>query len=301
MDIWGEADVTAEAELLSAISTLLDRLDLGSDRVKIRVNSRALLEETLRAGVLRGRPEIFEPLCIIIDKLDKIGADAVRDLLCAKDGAVGLSTNEANQVIALLQVRDLDEARKQAPDDSGALASLERLFGLLDAYGIRDRVVFDASVVRGLAYYTGIVFEVYDTAGQLRAICGGGRYDGLAERLGGRPISAVGFGFGDAVIVELLKDLDRLPELPHHVDDVVYALGEEQRADAIAVARRLRGAERRVELVLGTPKLKRVLGDADRNGVDRVWIIGPEEAGRGNVRVRDLATGEEHEEPIGGR
>ncbi len=293
MDIWGEPGVAAEAELLSAIATAVDRVGLEPGDVHVRVNSRALLEESLRAGVLADRPEVFEPLCVVIDKLDKIGADAVVDLLTDTSGAVGLDTQAARDVVALLQVADLDEAARHAPKGSTALDDLRRLFELLDAYGIADRVVFDASVVRGLAYYTGIVFEAFDTGGELRAICGGGRYDRLAETLGGKSIPAVGFGFGDAVIAELLKDKQKWPELPRRVDDVVFAFGEAERPYAIRLAGRLRERGRRVELLLATPKLKRAMADADRIGAARIWLLGPDEVVRGVARRRDLATGEE--------
>jgi histidyl-tRNA synthetase len=195
-------------------------------------------------------------------------------------------------------VKDLDEAAAAAPKDSAAIADLRRLFELLAAYGVADLVDFDASVVRGLAYYTGIVFEAFDAGRSLRAVCGGGRYDRLLETLGGPSIPAVGFGFGDVVVAELLADDGKLPAPPRGLDDVVCALGEAQRAAAIALAQRLRADGRSVELVLGDTRPKRVLADADKAGAARVWLLGPDEAARGVARVRDLATGAETEEPV---
>jgi histidyl-tRNA synthetase len=302
MDIWGEPGVEAEAELLSAMVTLFDALGLARDKVHIRLNSRALLEESLRDGVLADRPEAFESLCVVIDKIDKIGPDAVTDLLCEKTAAngnsIGLSAGEAASVLEMLGARSLDDAQKFSVTDSSALAELRRLYELLDAYGIADQVPFDASVVRGLAYYTGIVFEAFDTGGTLRAIAGGGRYDRLAEKLGGKPVPAVGFGFGDAVIGELLEDEGLWPTLARDIDDVVYAFGPDEKTAAITVANRLRRDGRRVELCIGQSKLKRVLGDADKNGAKRVFMIGEDERARGIVKVKDLATKQEHEEPL---
>ena len=151
--------------------------------------------------------------------------------------------------------------------------------------------MFDASVVRGLAYYTGVVFEAFDTAGALRAICGGGRYDRLLESLGGPSLPAV--GFGDAVIHELLLEHGLVPELPRGLDEVVYGFGDTERTAAIGVAQRLRESGASVDLVLGQPKPKRVFADADRAGAARVWLIGPDEAGRGVSRVKHLASGEQ--------
>ncbi|MEE9282094.1 MAG: His/Gly/Thr/Pro-type tRNA ligase C-terminal domain-containing protein, partial [Myxococcota bacterium] len=133
----------------------------------------------------------------------------------------------------------------------------------------------------------------------LRALCGGGRYDRLLESLGGPAIPAVGFGFGDVVIMELLSDRKLLPECPRRLDAVVFAFGEAERPAAIRIATALR-RERNwsVELVLGTSRLKRVLADGDRAGARFAYLIGPEEMARGEVLVRDLQSGEQTSEPI---
>jgi histidyl-tRNA synthetase len=299
MDIWGEPDVTAEAELIAAVFAALDLMGIARDEVRMRINSRALLEESLREGLLAEHPDAFEPLCVLIDKLEKIGPDAVREQLADPEGPVGLDPGRAAAVVELLGVADLEEAARHAPAGSAAVAELRRLFELLDAYGVADRVVFDGSVVRGLAYYTGVVFEAFDTEGKLRAICGGGRYDRLLASLGGRPVPAVGFGFGDAVVSELLAERGRLPELPRRLDAVVHALEEPQRAAATRLATRLRASGEAVELVLGQVRLKRALADADRAGAARIYLVGPEELARGVARVRELATGAERDEPLG--
>ncbi len=298
MDIWGEPDVTAEAELIAAIFSTLATIGVPDDGVRMRVNSRKLLEETLRLGPLKKHPEAFGPLCVSIDKLEKIGREAVLEQLCDPAGPVRLSRGEAAAVLEALSARSLDEARRHAGGASEGLNELTRLFDWLAAYGLAERVAFDASVVRGLAYYTGVVFEAFDTAEALRAVCGGGRYDRLTETLGGRPLPAVGFGFGDVVILELLSDLKRLPELPRGLQDVVFAFSDAERPTAIRLASHLRAQGRAVELVLGAPRLKRVLSDADRAGAERAFLVGPDELARSAVRVRDLKSGEEHDEAL---
>ncbi len=298
MDIWGEPGIGAETELIASIFHLLDRLGLARGDVKIRISSRALLEETLRKTVLKGRPEVFPALCVIIDKLERIGADAVTELLREPNGLVALPEADARFVLSWLELRDVAEAGKLAQTDSPAIVELARLFELIDAYGHGDRVVFDASIVRGLAYYTGVVFEAFDTGRELRAICGGGRYDQLLETLGGPATAAVGFGFGDVVINELLADRKRLPELSRAVDAVVYAFSDAERTAAVRVASALRAENRTVELILGESRLKRVLADADRAGAREVHLLGPDELARGEVLIRDLATGEQRSAPI---
>jgi histidyl-tRNA synthetase len=291
MDIWGEPGVGAEAELIAAVFALADRLGLARGDLRVGVNSRALLEETLRRGVLRDRPEVFPALCVVIDKLGKIGADEVVALLTEPAGGIALPAPDARHVVDWLRLSSVEEAAAELPADSRARSDLERLFDLLDAYGVRDRVAFDASIVRGLAYYTGIVFEAFDAERKLRAICGGGRYDRLLESLGGSPLPAAGFGFGDAVIGELLADKGLWPELPRVLDAYVFALGDAQRPAAVRLAAALRARGESVELALGDARLKRALADADRAGARRFYLIGPDELARGEVMVRDLSSG----------
>jgi histidyl-tRNA synthetase len=144
------------------------------------------------------------------------------------------------------------------------------------------------------------VFEGFDAGRQLRAVCGGGRYDRLLETLGGPKVPAVGFGFGDVVIGELLADLGRLPELRRPLDAVVFAFGDAERPAAIRLATALRAEGASVELALSGGKLKRALADADRAGARRVFLVGPEEVAEGAAIERDLATGEQRRRPLPG-
>ena len=146
--------------------------------------------------------------------------------------------------------------------------------------------------MRGLSYYTGVVFEAFDRKGELRAICGGGRYDRLLSAYGGDDQPCAGFGFGDAVIVELLQDRGLLPSALLKLagpDDVVAPLDEASRADAVALASRLRAAGRRVDLLLEEPrKAKAVSKRAAAAGAARLLMLGGE-VPAGSVRVKRLA------------
>jgi len=185
------------------------------------------------------------------------------------------------------------KARSGAEEEvRAAAADLRRLFSLVASYGLGGWLVFDASVVRGLAYYTGVVFEAFDRAGQLRAIAGGGRYDRLLGAFGGADAPCAGFGFGDAVVVELLRDRGLLPDVSRpSVDDVVFAVDEARRGDACACAARLRSGGRAVDLVLEPgKKLKAALKAAERQGAARAVLVGGKEWDeRGCVVVRDMA------------
>ena len=202
MDIIGEPSIAAEAELLAGITTFFKSLGITSADVGIKVNSRKVLSAILDMyGV---SSEQFEAVCVIVDKLDKIGDVEVVKLLEEK----AVPTDAAVKIVKSLSLQSVDELKALTGDGGGAaVEELSQLFELAEAYGYRDWLRFDASVVRGLAYYTGIVFEGFDRKGELRAICGGGRYDKLLTLYGApEPVAACGFGFGDCVIMELLRD-----------------------------------------------------------------------------------------------
>lgn len=174
------------------------------------------------------------------------------------------------------------------------MKQLSQLFKLCDAYGIGDWVMFDASVVRGLAYYTGVVFEAFDRKGVLRAIAGGGRYDKLLETFGGDPTPAAGFGFGDAVIVELLKERNILPSFEGSgFDTVVFAMSQELYPVAVEVASKLRAEGQTVDLILEDKKTKWVFKHASRNEAKYCVIVAGNEYENGEVSVKDLAVGEQ--------
>ena len=182
--------------------------------------------------------------------------------------------------------------------DEGVV-DIRKLLSLCDVYGISDWVVFDSSVVRGLAYYTGVVFEGFDRRQELRAICGGGRYDRLVESMGGEALGAVGFGFGDAVIMELLTSLGLLPkEEGRNGSVVVFPFSEDLRETAVQVTCDLRNKGVQVDLVLDQKKAKWAFQRADRIGATYVVMVAPDELSRGEVIVKNLITGEQQPVPL---
>ena len=287
MDIFGVPGVAAEAELLAAIALFFPRLGLQAGDLKIKVSSRKVLEAVLQgAGV---PDEHFAAVCVLVDKLEKLPREAIENDL----EELGLSTDLIDTILATLSCTSLDELEARIGSDSEAIADLGELFELAEAYGIEEWLVFDPSVVRGLAYYTGLVFEAFDTGTLQRAVCGGGRYDRLLSTYGGKDIPAAGFGFGDMVILEVLSDRKLLPSFDATVDDLVFAFDASLRGAAIDVAQRLRASGRSVDLVLEDKKVKWAFKHADRRGARRMVLVAPDEWGRGEVRVKDLSSGEE--------
>eukprot|EP01027_Heterolobosea_sp_BB2_P013778 GEZU01019832.1.p1 GENE.GEZU01019832.1~~GEZU01019832.1.p1 ORF type:complete len:498 (+),score=195.41 GEZU01019832.1:2102-3595(+) len=288
MDIFGVPSVTAEAELLAAIVTFFERVGLTSKDVGIKINSRKVIQTLLADLGVTG--EKFAPTCVIIDKLDKLSREEVESELAK----LGLTPTVSDQIIKFMELRTLDDLVAKMGKDHEAVQELSEVFEYAKAGGFADYLQFDASVVRGLAYYTGIVFEAFDRSpdGIQRAICGGGRYDKLLSMFGSKEdIPACGFGFGDCVIIEILKDKHLLPkelEKPQ-IDDVVIVFDETLRGASYEVCNILRKKGRSVDPVLAKKKkLAWAYSYADRVGASRVILLAPSEWQNKMVRVKNL-------------
>ena len=289
VDVWGTNEISADAELFSVIVTFLESVGLTENDVVIRVSSRKVLEEVLGSLGIEG--DLFAQTCVIVDKMDKLSPEAINEQL----SGLGHSKEVISTIQSTLGINSLKSLKNTLKKDSEALNDLQTLFEAIESYGISDWVEFDGSIVRGLAYYTGCVFEVNDREGKFRAICGGGRYDKLLSTLGGKDLPATGFGFGDMVIMELLADKDLLPELLSGVEDVVIPLSSDLRNVAVKVASVLRSSDRLVDLVLDDKKMKWAFKHAERIGATRIVIVGKEEWSRQKIKIKDLETGEETE------
>lgn len=289
VDIWGTDAISADAELISVLVTFFKSVGLTEEDLVIKMSSRKVLEEVLGSLGLEG--DIFAKTCIIVDKMDKLPADVVSEQL----GDLGLEKSAIQTIQSILVIKDMNSLEETLGKESAAVTELTSLFSALEAYGISGWIEFDASIVRGLAYYTGPVFEAHDRAGELRAICGGGRYDKLLSTLGGKDLPATGFGFGDMVIMELLAEKGLVPELIGGVDDVVISLSPELRNAAMSVATSLRSTGKSVDLVLEDKRLKWAFKHAERSGAQRLVMVMPDEWKEGKVKIKDLESGEEVE------
>jgi len=295
-DIIGEDDVSADAELLAAAIDILRVLGLTAADFVARVSDRRLLRALLlHAGV----PEDGLVLAYnIVDKLERDPRDVIAGRLT---GEVGLGAEAADAVLDIFRHTGFDEVSAEYGGHPGIAPELERMrryFALLGDMGLGDFVRFDLTVVRGLAYYTGIVFELFDTRGELRAICGGGRYDDLLKRVAGADLPALGFGMGDVVLTELLRDRGLLPDTRHTLDFYIVGVEPEQRGAVVAAAHRLRDAGHSVEYGFVHAGRNRQFKSAAALGARRVVVLGPDEVAAGEAVVRDVESGEERRVPL---
>lgn len=285
LDIIAEEDVSAEAEVLYAAIDALRRMGVPDHLYKIRLSSRALLSELLAS---LGIPSASHAgVFIALDKKGKIPEVEIEAIMQNE----GLDADACKAAFDLMRISSLADAAEIAGSDSPAITRIRELLDLLAVYGIQEQIVFDISVVRGLAYYTGIVFEAFDTDGKFRAIFGGGRYDNLLSAIGGKPASAVGLGFGDVVIGEIIEAFN-LPD-PTEVDCVAIGyMTPEDRIAATRLAAKLRGQGRNVTLQLRPTKAKAFFSFASAHASEAVYI-GPDDRASGSAQMKDLATREQ--------
>jgi len=278
IDLLGTETPSADGEIVTIGASFLRDVGLSSQEVGIFLNSRRLMERKLAAiGVGDAlRIEVFR----LIDRRDKMPPDRWREW--ATD--LGLSDGQLEALQALLSNAELWRESDE----------LCQVYATAEASGVVDYLVYDASIVRGLDYYTGPVFEAYDRRRDFRAIFGGGRYDNLVADVGGDPITGVGFAMGDVIIELLLDQAGKRPELRESPSQVLVTLfNEDLYVPTLALAARLREAGLNVEQILEPTRLGKQFRYADRKGIPFVAILGPDELRAGQVVVKNLATGEQ--------
>jgi histidyl-tRNA synthetase len=295
LDIVGEGEVLADAELLAAACDICRDLGLGPADVRARVSDRRLLGALL-AGA--GVPEAqMAAAFAIVDKRDREPRSRLEERL----RGLGLDAATVGRVFEIVEVRGFDTLADRFGRHPAAAPHLERMEAYLRHLrhlGAADYVEVDLAVVRGLAYYTGIVFELWDRAGEFRAICGGGRYDDLLRAIAGVDLPALGFGMGDVVLGELLKARGLAPAYRPSVDYFVVCVTEEVRPQALQLVRRLRDAGHSVIYEFRARNVRAQFKSADAAGARHAVVVGPREWEEGEVVLRDMATGSERRVPL---
>ncbi len=266
-DIIGETEVGADAELIALAIDSLRSFGLTEQDVVVRISDRRAWQRQF-AAVGIGEEQMYEAFQVI-DKIEREPLAKTREKLAAL-------TSKVDEVLAF--------ANDNTPRDE-----LKDLFSKLGTRAMFCAV--DFKIVRGLAYYTGIVWEIHDRKGELRAVAGGGRYDTLLKQVSGVDLPALGFGMGDVVLTELLKDRELLPKLESELDCYVVIAEESLRPNALALIHELRDAGLAVDYPLAPEKVGKQFQMASALGARRAVVVGPDEWAAGEVTLKNLATG----------
>ena len=280
MDIIGEPGPLADAEVIAASVDILRALGFGPAEVRVRVSDRRVLAEVL-TGELGVAPGELVGVLAGLDRFERSPEAAAE----AVEGALGGERARAGRVMGLAAGLGAPDALLGRP----SAASLRECVDALGAMGLGAFVDVDFRIVRGLAYYTGVVFELFDAGRSLRAICGGGRYDALLAQVSGVDLPMVGFGMGDVVLGELLQDRDGPAVAPPVVQVFVVTVGDEDRAAALGLAHALRERGVGVEFALKRVTIGKQLELAAARGATHAVVIGPDERAAGVAVVRSLA------------
>ncbi len=296
-DIFGEPGIEAETELIALLVQCLCSFGLTEQDFYVRLSDRNLWFYYLEAlGLDDARTRA---VLGAVDKFEKMGDDAFKTY---GEQFGPLDPELKAKILAFLQVKSLDALQTLLAPIGGEkltarLAEWTRLLANFEAMGLGGFIQVDLGVVRGLAYYTGFVFEAFDRKGELRALAGGGRYDNLVKKLGYADLPAVGFAIGDMTFALLLEQRGLMPNFLQAPD--VYAVigGEKERLAAFADIHALRAAGYRVDYPMKDVAIGKQFKTASESGAKLALIYGGDELAKGVVKLRDLTTRQEQEIP----
>jgi histidyl-tRNA synthetase len=292
IDIIGSESILADAEVIYTTIDYLRSLGLTSNDIKAKISSRKLLAAfLLDIGIDADKLESLYP---ILDKKPKLPDDAFVEMLqkaVEDDG-------KAATIKKFMELSDISEiASVFEPGDEAKLAitQLSDLMGIFEQMSVGDYCVFDPCIVRGLAYYTGVVFEVHDAANSLRAVAGGGRYDNLLGDFGGPKVSGTGMGMGDCVLEILLREKGLLDgDLPtKNLDFFIACLDGDLQSVALELTATLRHAGFATDFSYKATGLKKQLKQASAANSSKCVIIGEEYKGKSLLTVKDMKTSEQ--------
>ena len=296
VDVIGSKSLLNELELVQIVDDVFGRMGV---RVCIKINNRKILSGLAEVS---GQPDKLVDITVAIDKIDKIGIDAVKEELVEK-GLTEKAIAIIEPVLTLSGSTEEKLARMRtllAASETGmkGLEEVETLFGLIAEAGIHQPVELDLSLARGLNYYTGAIFEVKALGFAIGSICGGGRYDDLTGIFGLPGMSGVGISFGADRIFDVLKGLDLFPKDGTAAAMVLFTnMGEREIAYTLPIAAGLRAAGIACEVYPDNTKLKKQFEYADRKGIPFLAIIGDQEMADGSVTLKNLASGEQRSVP----
>ncbi|MDO5321797.1 MAG: histidine--tRNA ligase [Bacteroidia bacterium] len=292
VDAIGSKSQLCELELVQIVDKVFDKLGIN---VLVKINNRKVL-----AGLAEicGFPDKVVDITVAIDKLDKVGLDAVKEEMIEK-GLTAEAVAILEPVLTLSgtnreKIEKMRGIMASSAEGLKGLDELEELFAYIEAAGIRTATEIDLSLARGLNYYTGAIFEVKALDWQIGSICGGGRYDNLTGIFGLPDMSGVGVSFGADRIYDVLKGLDKFPKDLASATTLLFAnMGADELRYILPVASALRSAGVPVEIYPDNAKLKKQFDYADRKNIPFLSITGGDEVAQGVISIKDLRSGEQ--------
>lgn len=273
IDLIGSDSAEADAELVAICACFLKKMDITPEQIAIKVNHRKLMEEQLVK--INIQKEYLKEVFHVIDRYDKLPTDSWK-ALCQERG---LATEQVDQLWRLINNHEL---WKESP-------YLTSVFEILKVMGVSAYVKYDARIIRGLDYYTGMVFEAWDVGGDGRAVLGGGHYDNLVADVGGSPLPGVGFAMGDVMFTVLLEKYGKIPKFNQFENALLVTVFNQDTTLASAdMAARLRDEDLKVVTFPSVEKLQKQFKYADRMGIRFVLVLGPDEIKDRLVTIKDL-------------
>lgn len=292
VDVVGSNSLLNELELVQIVDEVFAKLGVV---VVVKINNRKVLSGIAEVS---GHPDKLIDITVAIDKIDKIGIEAVKEELRSKgidDKAIsiiepiltltGTTIEKLEQIRAILSSSQIGNT---------GIDELEELFGLIESAGVNCEVELDLSLARGLNYYTGAIFEVKAKEVSMGSICGGGRYDDLTGIFGLNGVSGVGISFGADRIYDVISALDRFPKDAVEGTKVLFTnMGEKELLYTIQIVKKLREAGISAEIYPDQAKLKKQFDYADKKGIPYLAIIGEDEVTNSKVSLKNLSSGEQ--------
>lgn len=285
VESFGSDKPEADAEVISMAIDLLKSFGLRQEDVVIKVNNRYLLEGFLRSIDIKDE-KLIEDILRVIDKKSKLSDDEFKKEL------IIVPVDKFKRILDFLDQKDLAALEQLDLPTKGkeGLENIKTVFSILKKSGKQNFVEYDPSIARGLAYYTGTVFECFDRQGKFRAILGGGRYDNMVQQFGGEATPATGFAMGDVVIELLLREKGLWQEAKPGVEYYIAPLDPASYEKAIEIAEKLR-TKYSVSVDIMQRKIAKQFSYADSIGARNVIVIGEEELKNNEVTIKNMANG----------
>ena len=292
-DIFGAPGRMGEVEILQVAVELFENYGANNTHFEILLNDRAIVDSVFKTIMKTSDDQTYR-LYKIVDKAKKVNEEALKKMV----GEVGLEPNAENIFYSYLQLRTFDDVKEfLIKNNQSEIANLfDGFVEQTKKTGLNEYLTYDPTIVRGLDYYTGIVFEIFDKhPDNRRALCGGGAYANLLQIFNEDQLSGVGFGLGDVTLKDFLEVHNLLPNLDNPTNDILITFQEDEGLDAsLKLARTLRKHNLNVVTSLEAIKFKKVFPTAEKKGVRFVTLMGSDEFAKNQIQLKNLETKEQH-------